>query len=156
MSTTEWAREEALRLMKQFGLSDWQFAFNRRKRVLGLCFYPDGVNPGRIELSVYAVDLNDEAAIRDTLLHEIAHALAGEMGEYGHGRVWKEKARKLGARPTACSAEKRMPGNWQARCNGCGRVHTRFRKPKVLEHFCLACGLEKGRLTFAPVVRPRL
>src|SRR5262245_35352640 len=109
MSTTEWAREEALRLMKEFGLSDWEFAFNRRQRVLGLCCYPDGVNPGRIELSVYAVELNGEAAIRDAILHEVAHALAGRAGEYNHGRVWKEIALRIGARPMSCSTNKRMP-----------------------------------------------
>src|SRR5262249_45335961 len=122
--------------------------FNRLKRKCGLCRFPFDGNPGVIELSVYFVELNDAEAIRDTILHELAHALAGRGGEYGHGPLWKEIALRIGARPTSCSAGKQMPGDWQAKCNGCGRVHTRFRKPKVLEHYCLACGPVKGRVTF--------
>src|SRR3979411_379819 len=73
-----WAQAEALALMGRWGLSNWQFGFNRRKRAFGLCRFPHGVSPGRIELSVYAIECNSEDELRDTILHEIAHALAGE------------------------------------------------------------------------------
>jgi SprT protein len=146
-----WALEEAVGLMNRHGLSNWQFNFNRRKRKCGLCRFPFDGKPGVIELSVFFVDLNDEAAIRDTILHEIAHALAGKKGEYGHGRLWKEMATRVGAKPLVCNSSKKMPGNWQGTCGGCGRTHTRHRKPKQLEHFCIACGPERGRFTYSPV-----
>ena len=144
-----WAEHEALMLMGRHGLSGWQFRFNRLKRRCGLCHFPVDGNPGVIELSIYFVELNDEPDIRDTILHEVAHALAGERGDYHHGAIWKKMARLVGAKPTACSSQKRMPGAWQATCGGCGRTHTLFRKPTVLEHYCLACGPVKGRVTFA-------
>src|SRR5437879_2661559 len=64
-------RKLALTLIAQHGLHDWTVAFNKRKRTLGLCRY--GVKA--IELSVYLVDRNGEEEIRDTILHEIVHAL---------------------------------------------------------------------------------
>ena len=46
----------ALGLMSRHGLRDWTFAFNRRKRALGLCRYASKT----IELSIYLVDANTE------------------------------------------------------------------------------------------------
>ena len=41
--------------------------------------------------------------IRDTVLHEIAHAIAGR--EAGHGPLWKVTARRIGATPRAKAYE---------------------------------------------------
>ena len=75
------AQQCANDLMAEHGLTagGWSFAFNRRKRSLGICNYTGK----RIELSSAFVARNDEAAVRDTILHEIAHALAGQKA--GHG-----------------------------------------------------------------------
>ena len=69
------AEQIAEHLMTRHGLMGrgWSFAFNRRKRSLGLCHY----TARRIELSSHFVEMNDETQVRDTVLHEIAHALAG-------------------------------------------------------------------------------
>ena len=67
------ARQLAIELMDAHGLRDWSFAFNRAKRTMGLCRH----HQRRIELSVYFVLSNDAASVRDCILHEIAHALAG-------------------------------------------------------------------------------
>ncbi len=150
-------RALALRLMAQFGLAPpaWQFRFNRRKRALGMCFYPTRRQPGRIELSVYFVERNPLETVDDTVRHEIAHALAGEKA--GHGPVWKEMCLKVGANPerTACSEGVDMPeGHWQARCPSCGQKYAYHRKPKHPpgSYFCRKCGQEKGALNFAPAV----
>ena len=83
----------ARRLLAEHGLTGWTFAFNRRKRSLGLCRYGER----RIELSVHLVDLNSDEEVLDTLLHEIAHALCGPKA--GHGAGWRARCLELGARP---------------------------------------------------------
>ena len=50
----------AVELLARHGLTDWSFGFNRRKRALGLCRH----DRQRIELSVYFVRGNEEAANR--------------------------------------------------------------------------------------------
>jgi predicted SprT family Zn-dependent metalloprotease len=134
----------ARRLMDEHGLTDWSFRFNRRKRALGLCVYV----LKRIELSWYFVRCNDEAAVRDTVLHEIAHALAGHAA--GHGPKWKAACRRVGARPERCDRSAAMPrGRWQATCPRCGQSFHRHRRPlRDRAYCCRRCGREAGRLTF--------
>ncbi len=55
----------AAELLQVHGLHDWKFAFNRRKRSMGMCFYAART----IELSVYFVERNSPEEIRDTILH---------------------------------------------------------------------------------------
>jgi predicted SprT family Zn-dependent metalloprotease len=59
------------------GPHGWGFAFNKQRRGMGLCRYATRT----IELSIYLVDRNGLEEVRDTILHEIAHALVGP----GHG-----------------------------------------------------------------------
>ena len=87
-------------LMDAHGLADWMLAFVESGRRLGDCGFDDRViRIGR----AHALD-GGEAEIRDTVLHEIAHALAGP--EAGHGPLWREAARRLGATPRAKAHEK--------------------------------------------------
>lgn len=142
-----WARDQALALMLKHGLCGWKFGFDHSRRRAGFCRALPG-QPGVITLSVYFVDLNAEAEILDTILHEIAHALVG-IG-HGHDEVWQEKCLEIGARPERCydGARVRMPhGRWVATCPGCGQVFRRHRRPRVLTGWsCRRCGKEKGLL----------
>ncbi len=81
------ARTLAHTLLNKHELHDWTFAFNRRKRAFGLCDF----RKRTIYLSAVLTELNDEAEVRDTLLHEIAHALATPKAR--HGPVWQRVAR---------------------------------------------------------------
>src|SRR5689334_13851065 len=83
----------ARELLAANGLNDWSFRFNRSKVNMGLCKY----GPRTIELSVFFVERNSDEAIRDTLLHEVAHALAGRAA--GHGPLWKAMCVRVGAKP---------------------------------------------------------
>src|SRR5690242_13087862 len=77
------ARRLACELLDVHGLEGWSFAFNRSKRDLGICRF----GPRLIELSVHFVERNAGKVVRDTLLHEIAHALVGPG--HGHDAVWR-------------------------------------------------------------------
>ena len=136
------ARRLALELLTRHGLADWGFAFNRRKRSLGLCLYA----ARRIELSIHLVEKNGPEEIRDTILHEIAHALVGP--EHGHDAFWKRKCLEIGARPQRCSEADMPLGKWRAHCGGCGASFHRYRRPRGSGWFCRDCGPERGSLTW--------
>lgn len=134
----------ARQLVAAHGLDEWTVGLNRRKRALGLCRY----DTRRIELSVYFLAGQDAAAVRDTVLHEIAHALAGR--EAGHGPRWKSVCKKIGARPERCDKTAVVPdGRWRAECPSCGQVFTRHRRPlRGRKYMCRRCGVEKGTVVF--------
>lgn len=136
-------RTLALDLMARHGLHDWGFDFNRRKRSMGLCRY----GAKSIELSIYFVDRNGAEEVRDTVLHEIAHALVGP--DHGHDAVWKAKCVAIGAKPQRCGQADMPHGRWQAQCSGCSKVFSRHRRPKRLSGwFCPGCGPERGKLAW--------
>ncbi|MEU2202891.1 SprT-like domain-containing protein [Microbacterium oleivorans] len=83
-------------LMDEHGISDWTFAFDRATTRMGLCSWKNL----RISVSRHYVEHADEVHVRDTLLHEIAHVLAGPAAK--HGPYWKAAARRIGATPKAC------------------------------------------------------
>lgn len=68
----------------------WTFAFDNAKRRAGLCDYTHK----RISVSRYLAARYDDDTNHQTLLHEVAHALAGPRA--GHGPRWKAVARELG------------------------------------------------------------
>ena len=70
--------------------SSWSFAFDNAKRRAGLCDYTSK----RISVSRYLAARYDDDTNHQTLLHEIAHALAG--ADARHGPRWKAVARDLG------------------------------------------------------------
>lgn len=130
-------------LLTLHGLPEWTFAFNRRKRALGLCVY----RRRTIELSIHFVLRNTREEIVDTVLHEIAHALVGP--NHGHDAVWRKKCLEIGARPLRCGQAAMPAGRWRARCGQCGLDFHRYRKPKNARGwFCKGCGPEKGGLVW--------
>lgn len=89
------AQHLARELMQRHGLSGWSFRFDHARRRFGSC------QPGRklLTLSRPLTLLNDEPQVRETILHEIAHALAPDDG---HGARWRAACLKVGARPVRC------------------------------------------------------
>ena len=94
MTNTE-AVELAQKLIAQHGL-ELEITTSNAKKALGRCFFRNG-RPVRIDLSSYWTNRLPESEVRDTILHEIAHALAGVKA--GHGPEWKAAAVKVGANP---------------------------------------------------------
>lgn len=132
------AQRLAHRMMVRHGLHGWGFRFDRARRRLGMCDFTDRV----ISLSGPLTDVNDVETVTDTILHEIAHALAGPG--VGHGRQWKQIAARVGATPKACAAAgstATLPRRWVASCPDCGRRYHRDRLTKKLRTraYCSHC-----------------
>ncbi|MFH8252189.1 SprT-like domain-containing protein [Microbacterium sp. B2969] len=68
----------------------WSFAFDNAKRRAGQCDY----TRKRITVSRYLAARYDDDDNHQTLLHEVAHAMAGP--DAAHGARWKAVARDLG------------------------------------------------------------
>ncbi|MCE9589974.1 MAG: SprT-like domain-containing protein [Planctomycetes bacterium] len=131
------ARDLALDLMKRHGLIGWSFAFDHAKRRFGTC------RPGqkRITLSKTLAFLNPEPQVRETILHEIAHALT--PGD-AHGAKWRAACLAVGAKPVRCfdTTEVRIPPRRAARyeigCKTCGWWADRHRRTRR-KLVCRAC-----------------
>ncbi|MBB2975405.1 putative SprT family Zn-dependent metalloprotease [Microbacterium endophyticum] len=104
--------------------SSWSFGFDNAKRRAGLCDY----TRKRITVSKYLTARYDDDTNHQTLLHEVAHALAGP--ESGHGAKWKRIARDLGyvggTTHRGETAEELAP--WVGRCPA-GHTAYRHRRP---------------------------
>jgi predicted SprT family Zn-dependent metalloprotease len=122
---------------------DWQFEFNNAKRTFGQCVY--GKKYGRpfhmIKLSKPLVALNDEEQVRDTILHEIAHALDVEQRGYSsHDYKWVSIARSIGCNGNRCynvNDVEQPKSKYSLICNSCKREVPAYRKPKRKK----ACGV---------------
>ena len=89
----------AARTLRRHGLPDWSFRYDRALRRAGACFFRERL----ISLSCAFVELNDEDVVRDTIRHEVAHALAWKHDRAtGHGAAWKKWCEVTGAKPGRC------------------------------------------------------
>lgn len=90
MSDPQTIRHLAEELIATHLDASWSFAFDNAKKRAGACDY----TRKRITMSRYLTARYDDETNRQTLLHEVAHALAGPAA--GHGAAWKRVARRLG------------------------------------------------------------
>jgi len=126
----------ASREMQKHGLNDWTFALSKAKRRLGVCKY----RAKRIEIAEYYAKKNAPVSVLDTLLHEIAHAIAGPTAH--HGPAWKAVAVRLGVSPRACDDSPDtivQPGDWQATCSACKKTFHRYKRPRSLIGYQCRC-----------------
>ena len=111
-------------LLDLHGLSGWTLVLDRAKRRAGVCRHARR----EIGLSAPLTALHPEAEVRDTLLHEIAHALVGPR--HGHDEVWRAAAHRIGCTGQRCT-DPQVPGvegDWVGSCPAGHRV-TRHRRP---------------------------
>ncbi len=123
------AHTMAVELMIKHKLAEqrWGFEFDRSVKRFGVCKYRRKV----IGLSRALTELNDAEKVRDTILHEIAHAIAGHKA--GHGPEWKKVCLQIGAKPERCysTAEVVMPPmRYYAKCGACGKEFQKARLHK--------------------------
>ena len=121
----------AQQLMDEHGLTGWRVQLDNAKRRAGVCRFTDRV----IGLSAPLTELHTEAEVRDTVLHEIAHALVGPA--HGHDRAWRATAMRIGCSGTRCTdpGSARVEGAWVGVCPA-GHVKDRHRRPERV----MSCG----------------
>ena len=117
------AHQLARELMSKHGVSDWRFIFDNARRRNGCCNYTDH----QISLSRYYVKLNSDDRIKNTILHEIAHAICGSG--HGHSSTWKHKAQEIGCTAERCtSGVVQVARKYKATCPSCGMFALRHRR----------------------------
>ena len=107
----------ATALLTDFGLytQGWRFDWDNGKRRLGACHY----SKKRITMSRYLVANCNDAEIRETLLHEIAHALT--PGHH-HDGVWRAKLIEMGGTGKRTHSVETVKGRYEVHCANCGVV----------------------------------
>jgi predicted SprT family Zn-dependent metalloprotease len=105
-----WAAE----LMAAHGLQGWSFQFDNSTTRAGACQYATRV----LSLSFAFARQAPEEEIRETLLHEIAHALVGHA--HHHDAVWRAQAREIGSSGHRCHELRFSPPRYIVTCErGC-------------------------------------
>lgn len=128
----------ALGLLSEHGLEKWRFKFDHSTRRAGCCNYREKL----ISISFDLARNTSNENIRDTILHEIAHALVGE--NHSHDAIWKAKAKEIG-----CSGERThrltfSPPRYHVTCENQCWTHTAERRNHRL--VCRTCG---GKLVYS-------
>jgi predicted SprT family Zn-dependent metalloprotease len=114
-------------LMEQHGLlnNGWTFDWDRSKRRAGCCHHTHK----KITLSESITQLNDDNFVRDTLLHEIAHALAGFSAH--HGYQWQFMCRKIGCEPERLHSGVVEKPQFVGTCPNCRKQVFRHRRKNI-------------------------
>lgn len=117
------ARRMAVSLMREHGLAGWRLTWDRARTRAGHCRH----DRHEISLSTPLTRLNGEDEVRETVLHEIAHALVGPA--HGHDETWRETARRIGCTGSVTlRTERQVPAAWVGTCP-IGHEHSRHRRP---------------------------
>ncbi len=128
----------ALKLMQDHGLIEqgWFFSWDRAKKRLGVCQHRNKM----ILMSKYLTTQRTYEQCRNTILHEIAHALVGPG--HGHSAVWEMKALEIGCDGQRCGAlpedAEPIAARWTGRCSSCERTQ-QFHRAPVRVRSCGSC-----------------
>lgn len=106
---------------------NYRFAWSKHKRIRGMCEYTTKT----IYLSRYLTPLRDKNSVRQTVMHEIAHAMNPGAN---HGKAWQLQMMRFGLPTARCSqdvTDVSSISNWVSKCAGCSKVTYMIRKPRV-------------------------
>lgn len=127
------AQQLAKELMQQHNVSHYHFKFDNAVRRFGYCNY----SKKTISLSKKIVSLNDQATVKNVILHEIAHAMLGHG--YGHNATWVRTAKSIGCDGKRCYSRNEVSTpklKYSVICTNCKGKWKRAKKPIK----GLACG----------------
>lgn len=112
-------------LLAEHGLHDWTATLDRAKTRAGACRFASR----QVSLSGPLTRLHSEREVRDTILHEIAHALVGPGHQ--HDAVWRATATRIGCSGDRCVSPDapRVQGDWVGTCPA-GHQRHRHRRPQ--------------------------
>jgi hypothetical protein len=119
-------RELAADLMREHELYGWSLTFDQARNRAGECRR----RIKQISLSEPLLTMWTPEQVRDTILHEIAHALAPPRS--GHGIEWKRVCVAIGADPTRTwdpSQNESLPKRWIGTCPSGHEIY-RDRRPR--------------------------
>ena len=122
----------------------WRFSFDRAKRRAGCTRY----SKKEITLAKAYAEQEELKEIKNTILHEIAHALVGP--KHGHNEIWKQKALEIGCAGERCHYVVFSKPKYKLTCgNNCFEV-TRYRVNQnfLKSRICYKC---KGKLLVSEV-----
>jgi predicted SprT family Zn-dependent metalloprotease len=122
----EFARDE----LDRHGFRNVAVSINPRfKRLLGRARWVRR-QPALLELAEWHVERSEWDEVRETILHEVAHFIAGSRA--GHGPSWQAAARQVGAAPVRCAPRlPEAPGHkWEGSCRSRCAVFRRHRLTK--------------------------
>jgi predicted SprT family Zn-dependent metalloprotease len=136
-----WVTKLANQLLEQHGLKDlgWQFELNQTaKRRVGQCSH----RTKTISYSLYYLEKSTDEDIKDTILHEIAHALVDP--QHGHDSTWRIKCMEIGAKPQRLAGEDAVTSatyNYEIYCTNCGKTTgKRYRlRQEMLDNYISKC-----------------
>jgi|ETNvirnome_2_300_1030623.scaffolds.fasta_scaffold02922_3 predicted SprT family Zn-dependent metalloprotease len=132
------AEDLAIELLYKHGLGYYNLKFDNATRRFGQC----NAFTKTINLSKPLTLVNSEEVVKDTILHEIAHALDYKIhGNIGHGITWKSLCLEVGCRPNAlCGTEDGVvfpKAKYLKTCPNCGPRGPAHRRRKNTA--CGAC-----------------
>lgn len=131
MITEQRVRELVDHFAAEQGLTKYSVVFSKSKSLLGRCHYVVPVYDSylkyqpfkstvKLEFSTYWMEHAPLEEVIDTILHELAHGLAGPRAK--HGPEWKSVAKSLGCTPKASTdfslpqEVKESTSKWRGTC----------------------------------------
>jgi predicted SprT family Zn-dependent metalloprotease len=130
-------RELAASEMEWHGLTQqsWTVKYDHARARAGQCRHRAKV----LSFSRNLIARRSPAEMRNTLLHEIAHALAGPS--HGHDRTWRAHALQIGCNGQRCHKMELAPRKWSYVCTaGCWNVARFKRSSSHAGATCKQCG----------------
>ena len=133
--------ETTYAILHEHGLHDWTVEFGSAYNIFGSCNHTDKV----LRFSLRFAEALPWEETYDTIVHEIAHAIAGY--DAGHGIVWKRIARELGVKHLSASVDVDIEFEepWVGTCLN-GHTVTMKRAPQRVR----SCAICSGGRGFTP------
>jgi len=147
-------KETAAQLLSTHGLAYVPVKTTNARRYMGKAVAKrtedGGSTPSELRLSKRILSLLPREEVIDTILHEIAHFIAGVHN--GHNEAWRAACVRVGANPERTADiggdVRAAVSKYRLTCEECGQEHYMNRRPKYAytDYRCGSCGGPVGPL----------